>query len=536
MAGRGISDEPDLFLTTLAPTSGQRRSTVAVVVALLILFGIAAPFAAVQLPQSPAFVTFQQGILCVSDLITAALLFSQFSFIRSRTLLVLASGYLFTALIVIPHTLTFPGAFAPTGLLGAGRQSTAWLYIFWHLGFPLSLLAYAWLKDERFKKYVTQVSTLSAICRSAAIVIVLVFALTLLATVAEEFLPRVLDDDGHLTSLAHYIGSLTFLICALALVLLWIRRRSVLDLWLMVVACALLAEVIQATLLVPARYALGYYVGRTFSFVTSVVVLIVLLAQTTRLYERLARSNIALQRERDNKLMNLEAMVASISHEVRQPLATIANNGGAALRFLGRASPDVEEARSALNCIVTDSHRAAEVFDSLLALFGSADKKQEPVDVNEIVLTALRALRGELEENGITTLTELTSELPLVPGHRGQLEEVILNLARNAIEAMDAIKDGSRVLRLRTWHDDRNAITVAIQDTGPGIDDERLEFIFDPFVTTKPKGMGLGLAICRMIVERHGGKLTASSDNKSGALFQLTLPIKPSASFVSAPA
>lgn len=203
MAGREISDEPDLFLTTLAPTSGQRRSAVAVVVALLILFGIAAPFAAVQLPRSPAFVTFQQGILCISDLITAVMLFSQFSFIRSRTLLVLASGYLFTALIVIPHTLTFPGAFTPTGLLGAGRQSTAWLYIFWHLGFPLSLLAYAWLKDERSKKYVKQVSTLSAICRSAAIVIVLVFAFTLLATVAEEFLPRVLDDDGRLTSLAH---------------------------------------------------------------------------------------------------------------------------------------------------------------------------------------------------------------------------------------------------------------------------------------------------------------------------------------------
>jgi hypothetical protein len=160
MAGREISDEPDLFLATLTPTSGQRRSAVAVVVALLILFGVAAPLAAVQLPRSPAFVAFQQGILCVSDLITAALLFSQFSFIRSRILLVLASGYLFTALIVIPHTLTFPGAFTPTGLLGAGLQSTAWLYIFWHLGFPLALLAYAWLKHERLKKYVTQVSTL----------------------------------------------------------------------------------------------------------------------------------------------------------------------------------------------------------------------------------------------------------------------------------------------------------------------------------------------------------------------------------------
>ena len=400
----------------------------------------------------------------------------------------------------------------------------------------MSLLAYAWLEDERPKEYVTQVSTLSAICSSAAIVIVLVFALTLLATVGEEFLPRILDDDGRFTSRADYIGSLTLLICALALVLLWIRRRSVLDLWLMVVACALLAEVTQASILAPARYVLGYYVGRTFSFVTSVVVLIVLLSQTTRLYGRLARSNIALQRERDNKLMNLEAMAGSISHEVRQPLAAIAADGRAALHFLGRTSPDLEEARSALNSIVAASFRASEVFDSLRALFGSGDQKQEPVDVNEIVLKALRALRGELDQNGITTLTELTSELPLDLGHGGQLQEVILNLARNAIEAMDAIKDGSRVLRLRTWHDDRNAITVAIQDTGPGIDDENLERIFDAFVTTKSKGMGLGLAICRMIVERHGGQLTASSGNKSGALFQFTLPIKTAASSFAAPA
>jgi signal transduction histidine kinase len=120
----------------------------------------------------------------------------------------------------------------------------------------------------------------------------------------------------------------------------------------------------------------------------------------------------------------------------------------------------------------------------------------------------------------------LTSGLPLVMGHRGQLQEVILNLARNAIEAMDAIEDRIRVLQFKTGRDDGDAIAVAIQDTGAGIDPEKLDAIFDAFVTTKPKGMGLGLAICRMIIDRHNGQLTASSDGKSWALFRFVLPIK----------
>ena len=119
------------------------------------------------------------------------------------------------------------------------------------------------------------------------------------------------------------------------------------------------------------------------------------------------------------------------------------------------------------------------------------------------------------------------SELPLVMGHRGQLQEVLLNLVRNAIEAMDAVKDGSRVLQVRTERHGRDEIVVAVEDSGPGIDPKKLDGIFDAFVSTKPQGMGLGLAICRMIIERHGGQLSASSDGKNGALFEFVLPIKP---------
>jgi len=232
-----------------------------------------------------------------------------------------------------------------------------------------------------------------------------------------------------------------------------------------------------------------------------------------------------LQRERNNKLMNLEAMAASIAHEVSQPLTAIAANGSAALRFIGRSPPNLEEARSALDRIITASRHAGEVFENIRALFGNADQRQQPIDVNEIVLGALRALRGELDDHSVTTRTELTSGLPLVMGHSGQLQEVLLNLARNAIEAMDAVKE-NRVLEVRTERDGTDAIIVAVRDTGPGIDPAKSDRVFDPFVTTKAKGMGLGLAICRMIIERHRGQITVSSDGKRGALFRFVLPIK----------
>src|SRR5262249_6401650 len=141
----------------------------------------------------------------------------------------------------------------------------------------------------------------------------------------------------------------------------------------------------------------------------------------------------------------------------------------------------------------------------------------------------LNAREKGLKNSGIGTPTKLRPEPPLVFGHRGQLHEVLLNLIRNAIEAMEAVKDGRRMLQLRTEKNGRDAIAIEVEDTGPGIDKEKLEDIFEAFVTTKPKGMGLGLAICRMIIERHGGQLSASSADKGGALFQIILPIKSTA-------
>jgi signal transduction histidine kinase len=440
--------------------------------------------------------------------------------------LVLANGYLFTALIVIPHALTFPGAFTPTGLLGAHFQTALSLYIFWHLGLSVAMVGYAWLRGAN-RTITSSVSTPSIIGWSAVVTMSLVVGLTRLAIVGDELLPR-LQNGPDLTPFAFYLLALITSISAFALALLWMRRRSVLDEWLIVVTCAMFAELAATALFNTERFSVGWYAGRMFSLVTSIVVLVVLLAETSKLYSGLLRSNLMMQRERNNKLMSLESVVASISHEVRQPLSAIVSNGSAALGLLAHAPPNLEDARSALQDIVSDSHRASKIFDNIREIIRTNEQERKPIDVNDMALGALRLLRRDLEDHGIITHADLMPALPRVMGHMGQLQEVVLNLVQNAVEAMDAVEEGSRVLRLKTQRDGRDAIIVAVQDSGPGIDPEQLDNIFDTFVTTKPQGMGVGLAICRMIVERHGGRLSAWSDKKGGgALFQFMLPVKP---------
>jgi signal transduction histidine kinase len=260
------------------------------------------------------------------------------------------------------------------------------------------------------------------------------------------------------------------------------------------------------------------------------IVLASLFSERRESEARLACSNLMLQRERDNRLMNVDAITSAIVHEVRQPLGAIAMNGDAAIAWLARTPPDFDEVRAAMARIVRDGQRAGQVLESIRALFKGADLEAQPVDLNGIALGALDLLSGELKDHGVITHTELAPELPLVPGHSGQLQEVMLNLIRNAIDAMDSTTDRARVLRIRTERHGREAITVSVEDSGSGIDPQRLHSIFDAFVTTKPQGMGLGLAICRMIISRHEGQLAASADNKGGALFRFTLPIKSAAS------
>ena len=258
----------------------------------------------------------------------------------------------------------------------------------------------------------------------------------------------------------------------------------------------------------------------------SAYVLAALFAERRESEARLTSSNMMLERERSNKLMNLEAMAASISHEVKQPLTGITLNASALLRYLGDTPPKLEKARSAAEKVIAGGHRIGEILEDIRTLFGTTERAPGPVNMNHLALGALRALDGELKNHNVVTRTHLKPELPPIMGHSGQLQQVIVNLIQNAIDAMDSVDSDRRVLQLRTEHNGGDAISITVEDTGPGIDPKKSDDMFGAFFTTKSHGMGLGLAICRMIVERHDGELSVTSANPHGAILRVKLPQK----------
>jgi len=235
--------------------------------------------------------------------------------------------------------------------------------------------------------------------------------------------------------------------------------------------------------------------------VLSAYVLAALFAERRDTAVELTRSYTMLKRERDNKLMNAQAIVRAIAHEVRQPITRITAGGNTAQRFLKMVPPEHDKAQAALDGIVSAGHRTSEIIDGFRALFAKSDQRQQLVNVNEVIRGALESISSELEDHHVEPRAELMSELPHVYGNRSQLQEVVSNLLVNAVEAMAATSDRDRMLRVKTELRDRKAVAVVVQDSGPGIDKDKLDGIFTAFVSTKPNGMGLGLAISRMIID-----------------------------------
>jgi signal transduction histidine kinase len=227
---------------------------------------------------------------------------------------------------------------------------------------------------------------------------------------------------------------------------------------------------------------------------------------------------------RADRLMTIGAMTASIAHEINQPLAAIVTNSNAGLRWLANASPDLDEARAALKRIAKDGHRASEVIGSIRAMFKKEAQHKGLYDINDIVQEVLGLVQGEIKKQKVTVRTELASDLPPVLADRVQVQQVVLNLMNNAIDAMSPITDRAHVLRVRSAIHDGNGVSLSVEDSGVGIDPKNAERIFDAFFTTKANGTGLGLAICRSIIEAHGGRLAAAPAQPHGSVFEVVLP------------
>jgi signal transduction histidine kinase len=220
-------------------------------------------------------------------------------------------------------------------------------------------------------------------------------------------------------------------------------------------------------------------------------------------------------------------LTSSIAHEVNQPISAVAINAGAGLSWLDRKPPDVEKARISLEQIAEDAHRSAEVIDRIRELFKKARPRKGLLDINEVVGEVIVLIDGEALRNGISVQTKLADGLSVVNGDRVQLQQVLLNLVVNAIQATATVAYGARVLLITTAAAEANVVLVRVADSGPGLDPKTLESVFDPYYTTKPEGLGMGLAICRSIIDAHNGRLWASANQPRGAVFQFTLPADP---------
>jgi signal transduction histidine kinase len=515
-------DFPIVIAST--PTSRQEYVIAACFITLLCLtLAVVAPIADLQLARLDVFVPAVQSVMSVVDLITAALLLAQYSVLPKPAILALASGYIFSALFAFVQTLTFPGAYSANGLFGDGTNTPAWLFVLWHASFSLSVIAYALLKNVEAP---SRTSPRVTIVFASACIVVVTAALTWAATAAVEYLPAVYQGTTQQTRVAIHLNLFLWLLSLAAFFLLLVRRRTALDTWLLVVLIALWPNFLAAIFLTAVRFSLGWYTTRFFSLIASSILLFALLAGTTVLYARLANAIYLLRRERSDRLMSLEAAAGAIAHEIGQPLAGIALSSSAGLRWLNREPPQLDNVAKCLAAVGDASNQANEVLASVRRLFDRVTTSQRTMQhVNDIVIEAMKLVDRDLQVTGVSLTTKLSEDLPQINVDRMQIQQVVSNLLKNAVEAMHSSPEGKRHLRVGTCLNVNSSVSVLIEDTGPGIGEKDRDSIFQPFVTTKATGTGLGLSICRTIVENHGGKLALAHTSARGSIFEVLFPI-----------
>src|SRR5829696_7386350 len=526
MKPSGSDHDFPIVVATKQMSQRQRRAAIAAVAVLFTGTMIWAPFGSVQLARVDAFIPVMQSLMCVADLITATLLFSQYAVQAQPAILMLASGYIAAGLFAFLQTLAFPGSYAPGGLFGDGIDTPAWVFVLWHTSFPLGVLLYALTKDGGVAIGETRRrSAASVIAFTVAGVGTAVATLTWGITAGAEYLlPLYSGSVTRQTLAANYTNAILGLWYATALVVLILRRRTILDLWLIVTLCAWVPNFLVAALVTSVRFSLGWYSARVYALVASWTLLIVLLTETTLLYARLANALTLRQRERADRLMSVDAATAAISHEVRNPLGSIAMNAATALIQLEAKPPELKDMKLLLEEIEASAHRAGRIIASVREMFATTTKQQTFVHLEDVGRQVLGFLRDDLRTNAISVETDFRDGVPPVLADPTQVQQVILNLVKNAIEAMIPSRRPRR-LRMGTGVSG-NSVVFSVQDSGSGISIEDQDRIFDTFFTTKAAGMGmgLGLAICRTLVENHRGVLRLAKSDDEGSLFEVAIP------------
>jgi signal transduction histidine kinase/CheY-like chemotaxis protein len=526
------------FLSTENATAFEKKIAWGVMALSVIAAAGGAAYARLPLPRIPAFIPAYEAALWIVDILTAFLLFGQFASSRSRPVLLLASGYLFEALMVVPHGLTFPGVFSETGLLGAGPQTAPALYFLWHLGFPLFVLAYALLPRRDPETAVGSAATEISIAVGA--VLLLAGGLLLAVAVRRDLLPVVLEGD-HYSGLRLSFTSILWLVTAVALLPI-LRRRlpSVLDLWLMVVLVAWLMELTFSALLTAQRFDLGFYAGRVYGLMAASFVLGVLLVETNRLSRDLARAlglaesrNRELIRSREEfaRVQRFEAigqLVGGIAHDFNNLLTVIA--GG--LDTVLRGAALEQSSRRHLEASAAAARRGERMTQQLLTFARRQMLRPEVVNANEVVATIAGFLARTVGKTTQLT-TRLSPILWPVQADRVEFETALMNLVLNARDAMDGA--GHVVIETRNTVLSAEAslglpageyAVVSVSDTGSGMTPDVAARAFEPFFTTKDvgKGSGLGLSQVQGFARGAAGDVEIVSQPGKGSTVAIYLP------------
>jgi signal transduction histidine kinase/CheY-like chemotaxis protein len=525
------------FLATTVATARERRFAWGVVIVSVALFALALPYAKVKLIEVPAFMPAYISALIVISLVTAVMLVGQFVRLRSLPLLALCAAYLFDAGIAVPYLMSFPGVFAPNGIIGGGGQTTAWLYTFWHAGMPLFVIAYAVLDGDSRKVAVDPVGVMVG---ASAFVAVVILAMAVASTTGHDLLPPMMVANQKAPAAFYILGS-AWLFSGAALIALWRKGiRTSLDVWIAVVMVAWICDVALAAVFNGGRYDLGYYFGRLYGLLAISFVLGAMLLETAGLHGRVVATAVKLSdavKETEAQLRHAQKMEAignltgGMAHDFNNLLAVVIGN----LDLLVAHKKDDREVQQLGGEALDAALRGADLTRHLLAFARRQPLQPKRVDLNELVGNITRLLTRTLGES-IEISLDLDPRLWPVVIDPAQLDASLTNLATNARDAMPnggslIVVTGNRHLDADYAADHAEVVPgdyamIEVSDTGAGMDPETAARIFEPFFTTKAngKGTGLGLSMVFGFMKQSGGHINVYSEVSIGTTFRLYLP------------